>query len=78
MALFVAYRTTESAMEIISPTKFTSVRFQGVALGNHSRGHWAFYDVSGDRPAQLQPVYRTKAEALADMERQATGRGWSI
>lgn len=62
----------------VNPVKLHATRFRHIALGNHGRAHWAFYDIAEERPAMLQPVYATKAEALADAYRQSENRGWQV
>jgi hypothetical protein len=46
-------------------------RFYGLGFVNFGSGHWQFIDLHGrkpeDWPSQVGPLYRTKAELLADL-----------
>ena len=57
---------------------FTRVRIKPLTLGYYSRGHWQFADTSDNdgNPRQVGPIYKTKLEALADLESYAVRGGW--
>lgn len=54
----------------------TITRVEPLALVNFGRAHWQFADISDGRQSQVGPIYRTKLEALADLERYAIDGGW--
>lgn len=54
----------------------TQTRYKALALGKIGR-EWSFYDVSSGNPARVGPVYKTKIEALCDLERYAKDAGWT-
>jgi hypothetical protein len=52
-------------------------RFLELGYHNWGPGHWRFLDLSDPdgRPADVGPVYPTRAELLADLQRYAAERG---
>lgn len=57
----------------MSPT-----RFPPLFLGKIGK-EWSYYDCSEkDRPARVGPVYKTKLEALADLENYVDRAGWRV
>lgn len=59
--------------------KFTKVRVEPLVLGHYAPGHWQYADTTErpiDWPAPVGPVYKTKLEALADLESYAVRGGW--
>lgn len=57
-------------------TSFTQTRINPLSLGHYGPGHWQYADMSDKRPRQVGPIYKTKAEALADLESYAVRGGW--
>lgn len=55
---------------------FTRVRIKPLALGYYGRNHWQYADCSDGKPHQVGPIYKTKLEALADLESYARRAGW--
>jgi len=55
---------------------FLPVRVSPLGLTNLGRGNWQYVDTSGPRPLQVGPIYKSKGEALADLDRYAIDGGW--
>jgi len=55
---------------------YTQTRIEPLALGRFASNHWQYVDTTDNRNAQVGPIYRTKTEALADLERYAIAGGW--
>ncbi len=53
----------------------TKTRFPALAVGKIGRD-WSFYDISDGKEARVGPVYKTKMEALCDLDRYARDAGW--
>ena len=58
-----------------APT-FTKVRYPEIELGRFGARHWQYVDADGR--GQVGPIYATKLEALADLERYIVAGGWVI
>lgn len=56
--------------------KYTQTRIDPLALARFAPNHWQFVDTSDKRNAQVGPIYRTKAEALSDLESYSVRGGW--
>jgi hypothetical protein len=59
-------------------TNYTKTRITPLSLGNFGGGHWQYVDMSDNRKSPVGPVYKTKMEALADLEGYARRGGWVI
>lgn len=57
-------------------TTYTPTRIAPLALARFSPHHWQYVDTTDNRNAQVGPIYRTKAEALADLEGYSVRGGW--
>jgi len=55
---------------------FIKTRIEPLALAKIATGEWSFFDMSEGRQSQVGPVYRTKTEALADLDGYAYRSGW--
>ena len=55
---------------------YTQTRIEPLALARFAPNHWQYVDTTDNRNAQVGPIYRTKTEALADLERYAIAGGW--
>jgi hypothetical protein len=55
---------------------YTPTRIEPLALAKFSANHWQYVDTTDNRRAQVGPIYRTKTEALADLENYAIRGGW--
>jgi hypothetical protein len=55
-------------------TNMTKTRNKHLDLGKIAPNMWSFFDVSTG--CQVGPIYHTKIEALADLERYARDAGW--
>jgi hypothetical protein len=55
-------------------TRFTANT--GIAFRDFGAGHWQHIDTSDDRDAQVGPIYKTRAELLADHEAYLRRAGW--
>ena len=62
--------------------RLTQTRYEELAVGQISPGVWRFHDVTdpkrGGDVSAVGPYYKTKGEALADLERYIYAGGWSI
>ena len=56
---------------VVHPT-----RFELMGFCNFAPSHWQFVDLSDGKIAQVGPIYRSKAELLADCERYCTQFGY--
>ena len=54
----------------------TQTRVQPLALAQMSPGHWQFIDTTDGDNSQVGPIYKSKAEALADLDRYSRDGGW--
>lgn len=57
--------------------QITLTRIDPLALARFTATHWQYVDTSDGRNAQVGPIYRTKTEALADLENYARRGGWA-
>lgn len=57
-------------------TTYTKTRVEPLALAHFAPGHWQYVDTTDSRNAQVGPIYRSKAEALADLYSYAVRGGW--
>lgn len=62
---------TKMTTQARSKIKQTKTRYQELALGHIDHGHWQYLSDG----AQIGPIYKTKLEALADLERFAVEYG---
>ena len=54
----------------VRPTRFAELGYR-----NDGPGVWRIYDVTEAREAAIGPIYRSKTELLADLQRYATEYG---
>ena len=54
----------------------TKTRYLSLGLGRIG-AEWSFYDITDrNNPARVGPVYKTKTEALCDLNDYAKRAGW--
>lgn len=58
-------------------TTYTPTRITPLSLARFDARHWQYVDTTDGRNAQVGPIYRSKAEALADLEGYAARGGWT-
>lgn len=58
---------------------YTATRFRFIGLSRLEAGlwRWVSLDGVGDAPSVIGPHYKSKGEALADLERYATDSGYA-
>ena len=54
----------------------TRTRIEPLALACFGNRHWQYVDTTDNRNAQVGPIYKTKMEALADLESYSVRGGW--
>jgi hypothetical protein len=59
---------------MLSTTRFSAET--GIKIRQFDAGHWQHVDCNEARNAQVGPVYKTKAELLADHEDYLRRAGW--
>lgn len=52
----------------------TQVRYSEIELDQFAARHWQYIDAESRK--QVGPIYKTKTEALADLERYIRAGGW--
>ena len=57
-------------------TRYT--RQTGICIKHYGPGHWQHVDTNDGHPRQVGPIYKTKAELLADHENYLIRSGWML
>ena len=68
-------------MSTFRKTAITATRFPELGVQQQGASLWRFVDLTDTerpRPSAVGDHYRTKAEALADLERYVYAGGWRI